>query len=177
MCKTSHFNKYYGLYGNSNIKFYFINCTKICIMLQLIMDYTRIMSLDLGEVRIGIALSDIMKIIASGLETYTRKTIDMDVEYIANLVKEHNVGLIVLGLPINMDGTKGERVEKTYAFAEALKQKVNCKIDYMDERLTTVTAERILIDGNVRREKRKQVIDKLAATIILQSYLDCKVKE
>ena len=138
------------------------------------MDYTRIMSLDLGEVRIGIAVSDIMRIIASGLETYTRRNIDLDTTYIANLVKEHNVGLIVLGLPINMDGTKGERVEKTYAFAEALKEKVNCQIDYMDERLTTVTAERILIDGNVRRDKRKQVIDKLAATIILQSYLDRK---
>lgn len=138
------------------------------------MNYTRIMSLDLGEVRIGIAVSDIMRIIASGLETYTRRNIDLDTTYIANLVKEHNVGLIVLGLPINMDGTKGERVEKTYAFAEALKEKVNCQIDYMDERLTTVTAERILIDGNVRRDKRKQVIDKLAATIILQSYLDCK---
>lgn len=146
-------------------------------MLQLIMKNYRIMSLDLGEVRIGIALSDMMWIIASGLETYTRRGIENDVDYIANLVKEHNVGLIVLGLPINMDGTKGERVEKTYAFAEELSKKIDCKIDYMDERLTTVTAERILIDGNVRRDKRKQVIDKLAATIILQSYLDCKVKE
>ena len=135
------------------------------------------MSLDLGEVRIGIALSDIMWIIASGLETYTRKGIDQDVRYIAELVKTHNVGKIVLGLPINMDGTKGERVEKTYAFAEELSKKIDCKIDYMDERLTTVSAERILIDGNVRRDKRKQVIDKLAATIILQSYLECKVKE
>ena len=135
------------------------------------------MSLDLGEVRIGVALSDLMWIIASGLETYTRKNIEADVEHIANLVKEHNVGLIVLGLPINMDGTKGERVEKTHAFAEELSKKIDCKIDYMDERLTTVSAERILIDGNVRRDKRKQVIDKLAATIILQSYLECKVKE
>lgn len=147
------------------------------IVLQLIMKNYRIMSLDLGEVRIGIALSDIMWIIASGLETYTRKGIDQDVNHIAELVKLHNVGKIVLGLPINMDGTKGERVEKTYAFAEELKKVIDCEIDYMDERLTTVTAERVLIDGNVRREKRKQVIDKLAATIILQSYLDCKVKE
>lgn len=146
-------------------------------MLQLIMKNYRIMSLDLGEVRIGVALSDLMWIIASGLETYTRRNIEADVEHIANLVKEHNVGLIVLGLPINMDGTKGERVEKTYAFAEELSKKIDCKIDYMDERLTTVSAERILIDGNVRRDKRKQVIDKLAATIILQSYLECKVKE
>ena len=146
-------------------------------MLKLSMEYFRTMSLDLGEVRIGIALSDIMNIIANGLETYNRQSIEKDVEHIANLVKEYSVKVIVLGLPINMDGTKGERVEKTYAFAEELKKVVDCKIEYMDERLTTVTAERVLIDGNVRREKRKQVIDKLAATIILQSYLDMKSKE
>ncbi len=143
-------------------------------MLKLGMEYYRTMSLDLGDVRIGIAISDILNIIANGLETYNRQSDEKDVQYIANLVKEHNVKVIVLGLPINMDGTKGERVEKTYAFAEKLKKVVDCKIDYMDERLTTVTAERVLIDGNVRRDKRKQVIDKLAATIILQSYLDMK---
>ena len=139
--------------------------------------YLRTMSLDLGEVRIGIAVSDIMNVIANGYETYTRQNIQKDVEHVANIVKEKGVGTIVLGLPINMDGTKGERVEKTYAFAEELKKVTDCKIDYMDERLTTVTAERVLIDGNVRRDKRKQVIDKLAATIILQSYLDMKSKE
>lgn len=139
--------------------------------------YLRTMSLDLGEVRIGIAVSDIMNVIANGYETYTRQNIQKDVEHVVNIVKEKGVGTIVLGLPINMDGTKGERVEKTYAFAEELKKVTDCKIDYMDERLTTVTAERVLIDGNVRRDKRKQVIDKLAATIILQSYLDMKSKE
>lgn len=139
--------------------------------------YLRTMSLDLGEVRIGIAISDIMNVIANGYETYNRQNIQKDVEHIVNIVKEKGVGTIVLGLPINMDGTKGERVEKTYAFAEELKKATDCKIDYMDERLTTVTAERVLIDGNVRRDKRKQVIDKLAATIILQSYLDMKSKE
>lgn len=143
-------------------------------MIKLGMEYYRTMSLDLGDVRIGIAISDILNIIANGLETYNRQSDEKDVQYIANLVKEHNVKVIVLGLPINMDGTKGERVEKTYAFAEKLKKVIDCKIDYMDERLTTVTAERVLIDGNVRRDKRKQVIDKLAATIILQSYLDMK---
>lgn len=143
-------------------------------MLKLGMEHYRTMSLDLGDVRIGIAISDILNIIANGLETYNRQSDEKDVQHIANLVKEHNVKVIVLGLPINMDGTKGERVEKTYAFAEKLKKVVDCKIDYMDERLTTVTAERVLIDGNVRRDKRKQVIDKLAATIILQSYLDMK---
>ena len=87
-------------------------------MIKLGMEYYRTMSLDLGDVRIGIAISDILNIIANGLETYNRQSDEKDVQYIANLVKEHNVKVIVLGLPINMDGTKGERVEKTYAFAE-----------------------------------------------------------
>lgn len=139
-------------------------------------NYYRIMALDLGDVRIGIALSDLMGIIASGLETYTRKNLKEDISYIAELIQKHQVGVVVLGLPLNMDGTKGERVEKTYAFAEELVKVINCKIEYIDERLTTVSAERILISGDVRRDKRKQVIDKIAATIILQSYLD-KYKE
>ena len=147
-------------------------------MLKLSMDnYYRTMSLDLGDVRIGIAVSDVLNIIANGVESYTRTNIDADIKHIVELIKDYNVKVVVLGLPINMDGSKGERVEKTYAFANKLSEYCDCKIDYMDERLTTVTAERVLIDGNVRRDKRKQVIDKLAATIILQSYLDMKNKE
>ena len=134
----------------------------------------KIMALDVGTKRIGIALSDFLRVIATPYNTISRIPEKDAIEKIIKIAKENRVEKIVIGVPINMDGTKGERVEKTYAFAEALKEKVNCQIDYMDERLTTVTAERILIDGNVRRDKRKQVIDKLAATIILQSYLDCK---
>lgn len=134
----------------------------------------RIMALDLGDSRIGVAFSDPMHIIANGYETYSREKTDADFEHIVSLVKEKDVGVVVIGLPINMDGTMGERVDKSKLFGEKLKTLLpeNVKIDYMDERLTTVSAERMLIDADVRRDKRKTVIDKIAATIILQSYLD-----
>ena len=136
----------------------------------------RIMALDLGDSRIGIAFSDPMHIIANGYETYSRKKTDEDFEHIVSLVKEKDVGIVVIGLPINMDGTMGEIVDKSKEFGEKLKTLLpeNIKIDYMDERLTTVSAEKMLIDADVRRDKRKTVIDKIAATIILQSYLDKK---
>ncbi len=130
------------------------------------------LSIDLGDVRIGLATSDIMGIIANGLETYKRKDMDSDIDYIAKLVKDFGVEVVVMGLPINMDGTSGERVDKAREFAQLLSEKVSAKIDFQDERLTTVTGERMLIEAGVRRDKRKQVIDKIAATIILQTYLD-----
>ena len=133
------------------------------------------MALDFGDARIGIDMSDIMKIIANGYETYKRVNEEKDLQYIAGLVKPNMVDEIVFGLPINMDGTEGERVLKTRDFAEKLQNLVpNVKISFQDERLTTVTGERMLIEAGVRREKRKGVIDKIAATIILQQYLDCK---
>lgn len=134
--------------------------------------YYKTMALDLGECRIGIALSDLMGIIASGLETYERKTVELDCEYISKLVSKHGVKEIVVGLPKNMDGTSGERVEKTYAFCEILKKYTDAKMVFYDERLTTVAAEKLLISADVSRQKRKTVIDKLAATIILQDYLN-----
>lgn len=134
--------------------------------------YYKTMALDLGERRIGIALSDVMGIIASGLETYERKDIISDCKYIVGLVAKHGVKEIVVGLPKNMDGTSGERVEKTYEFCEKLKEYTQEKIVYYDERLTTVAAEKLLISADVSRQKRKTVIDKLAATIILQDYLN-----
>ena len=134
----------------------------------------RKLALDLGDARIGIAQSDMLNIIANGLETLNRTNLQDDLMHIANLVKNNSVDTVVLGLPINMDGTKGERVDKTYAFSEELKKVLpsNVKIDFIDERLTTVSAERVLLQADVSREKRKTVIDKMAATIILQSYLD-----
>jgi putative holliday junction resolvase len=130
------------------------------------------MALDLGDVRIGIATSDALGIIASGLETYTRVNEKADILYISNLIETHKVDTVIIGLPINMDGTSGKRVEVTKQFGDKLKQHTTAKVIYQDERLSSVSAEKILIEGNMRREKRKQVIDKLAATIILQSYLD-----
>lgn len=129
-------------------------------------------ALDIGDVRIGIATSDMLGIIASGCETYTRKGGEIDYKYIADLCRDKQVDTIVIGLPINMDGTEGDRAQKSRIFAEELAAFTDIKKVFVDERLTTVQAERMLIQGGVRRDKRKQVIDKVAATIILQSYLD-----
>ena len=132
----------------------------------------RKMALDYGEVRIGIAFSDLLNIIANGYETYTRRTLDKDLEYLSNLAKEREVDTIVMGLPINMDGTEGERALATREFADKLHETSGLPIVFLDERLTSVSAERLLIEADVRRENRKKVIDKVSATIILQNYLD-----
>lgn len=132
----------------------------------------RHLCIDLGDVRIGLATSDSMGICATGLETYRRVDPDKDLAYIADIVKRENIGKVVIGLPVNMDGTSGERVEKARAFGDALKPLVSAEIAYQDERLSTVSGERMLIEAGMRRDKRKKVIDKIAATIILQTYLD-----
>ena len=137
----------------------------------------RKLALDVGDVRIGLALSDITGIIASGYETYTRKGVPQDYEYIRDFRIKNSVDGVVLGLPVNMDGSEGPRVRITRQFGEELKEFIpNIPMTFLDERLTTVQAERMLIEGGVRREKRKKVIDKVAATLILQAYLDrgCK---
>lgn len=132
----------------------------------------RKIALDVGDVRIGIATSDMLGIIAGGYETYVRKDYETDLKYIADFVKNNGGDTLVFGLPINMDGTEGPRAQGVRKMAEDLKAYTDVKIVFQDERLTTVSAERMLIEGNVRRDKRKKVIDKVAATIILQSYLD-----
>ena len=132
----------------------------------------RIIALDIGDVRIGVAVSDFMRIIANPRETYIRKNEDADIEYFIQLAKKEEADTFVVGLPINMYGTEGPRVELCRAFGEKLKEKSGLKVEYQDERLTTVTAERMLIEADVRRDKRKKVIDKVAATIILESYLN-----
>ncbi len=133
------------------------------------------MALDVGNVRIGIALSDLMGIIANPLETYTRKgDIEKDVGYIVSLAKSREVTLIISGLPLDLKGREREQAEKTREFIDALEAACEIPVEYLDERFTTLSAERVLIEGNVRREDRKKVIDKVAATIILQNYLDRK---
>ena len=134
--------------------------------------YYKVMALDYGDVRLGIALSDVTRFLASGYENYTRTSLDQDCKLISDIVSNNNVKIIVIGLPINMDGSKGERVEKTYEFAEYLKKFTEAKIEFLDERLTSASAEKILISADVSRKKRKDVLDKLSATIILQDYLD-----
>ena len=133
------------------------------------------MALDVGDARIGIAVSDLMGIIANPLETYTRKgNLDVDAQYIASLAKQHEVTQIVSGLPLGLKGQENEQTAKTREFIDKLREVCEVPIEYLDERFTTLSAERVLIEGNVRRENRKKVIDKVAATIILQNYLDRK---
>ena len=135
----------------------------------------RVMALDVGNVRIGVAVSDLMGIIANPLETYTRKgDITRDVNYIVQLAKAHEVSLFVSGLPLGLNGLENEQTRKTREFVDALTAATDIPVKFMDERFTTLSAERVLIEGNVRRENRKKVIDKVAATIILQNYLDSK---
>ncbi len=133
------------------------------------------MALDVGDVRIGIAVSDLMGIIANPLETYTRRgDVERDAKYVADLAKAHQVDLFVSGLPLGLNGLENEQTAKTRAFIEQLQKQTDVPVKFMDERFTTLSAERVLIEGNVRRENRKKVIDKVAATIILQNYLDSK---
>ncbi len=132
------------------------------------------MGVDLGQVRIGIALSDALNIFAYALETYKRKDLNEDLKHLAKIANDNDVDTIVFGLPLNMDGTQGKKCQETYDFVENLKKHCNQQIVFQDERLTTVSAEKMLIDANVSRQGRKQVIDKIAATFILQSYLDKK---
>lgn len=133
----------------------------------------RKIALDVGDVRIGVATSDPMGIIAGGYETFTRtKSLNKDLKYLASLIKQKECDTIIIGLPLNMDGSEGDRVRIVRDFAENLKKHTDIEIVYQDERLSTISAEKSLIEGGMRREKRKKVIDKVAATIILQSYLD-----
>ena len=134
----------------------------------------RKVALDVGDVRIGVAVSDLLGITANPRETYVRKKGDLnaDIAYFCEYAKREEADAFVLGLPKNMDGTEGDRAVVTRQFGDMLQEASGLPVLYQDERLTTVSAERMLIDADVRRDKRKKVIDKVAATIILQSYLD-----
>ena len=129
------------------------------------------MGIDYGKVRIGIALTDLLKTIASPQKVQKSVCLQKDVEYFVKLVKEKEVEKIVLGLPLNMDGSEGERAKRTRIFGEMLEKACSVPVVYQDERLSSVEAENYLLDGDVRRDKRKNLIDKVAATIILEDYL------
>ena len=139
------------------------------------------MGLDFGSKTVGVAISDPLFLTAQGIEIVRRKSqgkLRQTLARIEELKEEYEVGKIVLGFPKNMNNTEGERVEKTKAFGEMLERRTGLPVHYWDERLTTVAAEQILIESGVRRENRKAVIDKVAAGLILQGYLDClKTKE
>ncbi len=132
----------------------------------------RYMAIDLGDVRVGIAVSDMMGIVANALETYYRKNDEEDFAHILKLIREQNAGVVVVGLPLNMDGSKGPRALAAEEWGGKLAELTQARVVFQDERLTTVTSERVLIESGMRREKRKDVIDRVAATVILQTYLD-----
>ena len=132
----------------------------------------RIMSLDVGSRTIGIACSDALFMTAQGIETIRRTSLEKDFNRLQELIAEYEVHELVVGMPKNMNGTKGERAEKTEEFVEKMKEVIDLPVSYWDERLSTVMAERQLIAADVSRKKRKSVIDKMAAVVILQGYLD-----
>lgn len=130
----------------------------------------RVIALDVGDVRIGIAVSDPTGTIAQPLEAYRRVGWGPDSRYVKALCERYETNRVLLGLPLNMDGTLGGQAQKAQAFGEVL-AKLELDVFYQDERMTTVTAEKVLIGGNVRREDRKQYVDKLAAAVILEQWL------
>ena len=135
----------------------------------------RIIGLDFGSKTVGVAVSDELLITAQGIEIVRRKSenkLRQTLARIEELIKEYNVEKIVLGFPKNMNNSEGERCEKTLEFKEMLERRSGLTVELWDERLTTVAAERVLMESGVRREHRKESVDQIAAAMILQGYLD-----
>lgn len=132
---------------------------------------TRILALDPGSKRIGVALSDELGWTAQPLETYERRSVAEDVRHIRQLVQQHNVREVIMGLPVRMDGHAGPEAESVQRFLETLQEGLNVPVIAWDERLTSKLAEEILIEANVSRKRRKGAVDRVAAAILLQSYL------
>ena len=132
----------------------------------------KLLGLDLGTKTIGVAVSDGVRYSATPLETITRSKFTKDAARVAALIAENDIVGIVLGLPLNMDGSEGPRVQSTRAFARNLARAIAIPIVFWDERLSTAAVERMLIEADVRRDKRAEVVDKLAASYILQGALE-----
>ena len=132
----------------------------------------KLLGLDLGTKTIGVAISDGMRYSATPLETIKRSKFTQDAERLIELIAENQAVGFVVGLPLNMDGSEGPRVQSTRAFARNLAQKIDIPIVFWDERLSTSAVTRTLIEADVRRNKRAEVVDKLAASYILQGALD-----
>lgn len=136
----------------------------------------RILGLDVGTKRIGVALSDELFLTAQGMDTIQRRELKADLEAINELVKNNNVGEVVSGLPLNMDGTYSDKTKEIVAFLDSLSKVLSVPIKTWDERLTSVQADRILLEGDMTRAKRRRLSDKLSAQLILQGYLDSRKK-
>lgn len=134
----------------------------------------RVLGLDIGDRTIGVAICDPLGYTAQGITTIRRKTEEKDLIELKKICDEYNVEEIVCGLPKNMNGTIGPQSQKVIAFAEIIEKTLDIKLTYWDERLTTVAANRAMLEADLSREKRKSIVDKIAATLILQGYLDSK---
>jgi putative holliday junction resolvase len=134
----------------------------------------RILGVDYGLAKIGLAISDPTGFLAQGLSVLRRTSDEQAVAAIVSVIRENDVKQVVVGLPRNMNGSIGERAEQCKRFAGMIEKAAGIPVDLYDERLTSVAAERILIGANVRRDKRKKVVDEVAATLMLQGYLDRK---
>jgi putative Holliday junction resolvase len=132
----------------------------------------RIMGLDVGTHTIGVAISDELGITAQGLKTVKRRSLEADFEEISSIIDHFEISKIVVGLPKNMDGTLGKQAEKIFRWIRDLKDRTHLPVVTWDERLSTVGASKVLLEADLSRRKRKKVIDKLAAVLILQVYLD-----
>lgn len=132
----------------------------------------RILSLDIGDARIGVAISDPLGYTAQGIKTINRVSYRKDIEDIKNICDQYTVEKIVVGLPKNMNGTIGPQCEKVLAFCEEMKKVITLPIIMWDERLTTVAAHKSMLEADLSRAKRKKQVDKIAACFILQGYLD-----
>ena len=132
----------------------------------------RILALDLGKRRIGLALSDELGITAQGLETLHRTRLRDDLAKLGQLIRENNVSLILMGNPVHMSGQEGRQSEYSRDFGERLKASAGVAVKLWDERLTTVEAQRVLRESGISLQKRNQAVDRLSAVILLESYLD-----
>lgn len=132
----------------------------------------RILALDLGKKRIGLAMSDQLGITAQGLPTLQRTNIREDLDALARLIGQHGVTLLLVGNPLHMSGKEGRQTEYTREFADRLQKKTGLEVRFWDERLTTVEAQRVLRESGISIEKRARAVDRLAAVILLESYLD-----
>ncbi|MGM0369589.1 MAG: Holliday junction resolvase RuvX [Bacillota bacterium] len=134
----------------------------------------RIMGLDIGDKKTGVALSDPLELTAQGKTVIKFDTVADQIHYIVSLVEQYNVDQVVVGLPKNMNGSLGPRAEKVLELVEKLEGELDIPVITWDERLSTIAAERTLIEADMSRAKRKNLIDKMAAVVILQNYLDSK---
>ncbi len=136
------------------------------------MQNTRILALDLGKRRIGLALSDELGITAQGLDTLHRTRLREDLQKLGQLIRENNVSLILMGNPVHMSGDEGRQSEYSRDFAKRLQESAGVDVKLWDERLTTVEAQRVLRASGISLQKRNQAVDRLSAVILLESYLD-----